>query len=175
MKRKLPAGLGIAALAAALLASACGSVPPPPPVPVQGTPGDLAALAGEWFGEYSNVGTGRNGSINFSLKAGEGIAYGEVVMYAHRAAAPYAAANEQGGVEEGNPSVRPLTIRFVAVEGGTISGTLEPYEDPDECHCILSTTFTGRVKGNVIEGTFLTYGGPGHTPEKGEWRVERKG
>ncbi|HSF41820.1 MAG TPA: hypothetical protein VLT87_18610 [Thermoanaerobaculia bacterium] len=175
MKRHLSMLFGIVGLTAAIFASACGSVPPPPPVAVQGSPADLASLTGEWFGEYTNAATGRSGSITLSLKAGEGIAHGEVVMFANRAAAPYAAANERPRVDATQPSVRSLAIRFIAVEGGTISGTLEPYEDPEECHCILSTTFTGRVTGNVIEGTFLTYGGLGHSPEQGEWRVDRKG
>lgn len=65
-----------------------------------------------------------------------------------------------------------LAIRFVRVAEGAVSGRLEPYLDPD-CDCEASTTFTGRVHGDVIEGTFhvVSRGVSGTT---GRWRAWRK-
>jgi hypothetical protein len=40
-------------------------------------------------------------------------------------------------------AVQELTIRFVAVEGGEVTGELDPYRDPD-CDCRAYTRFRGR-------------------------------
>ena len=66
-----------------------------------------------------------------------------------------------------------LTIRFVRAEGGTISGSLDPYHAPD-CSCILTTTFRGELRGDVIEGTFTTAGDPMAERQPGRWRVTRR-
>src|SRR5256886_5468755 len=49
-------------------------------VPVGGTAGDMAALAGQWEGSYSSASTGRSGSISFTLSAGNDSAFGDVIM-----------------------------------------------------------------------------------------------
>lgn len=68
-----------------------------------------------------------------------------------------------------------LAIEFVRVDGAseTISGTLEPYRDPD-CNCIVATTFTGTVSRDSIEGTFVTQAGGAYRTKRGQWRVERR-
>jgi hypothetical protein len=74
----------------------------------------------------------------------------------------------------GRPETRGLTIRFVRIAGDSVSGSLDPYAAPD-CDCVLSTTFTGRVRANRIDGTFITLGGaPRGTPLRGRWRVTRR-
>jgi len=154
-----------------VLLAACASAPPRP-VSVQAAgAADLEALAGEWYGEYSNVGTGRNGAIRMTLTQGGNTAYGDVLMFP-------AEARDDGRPESQAPgemarSPQPLSIRFIAVEGGEVSGTLDPYRDP-ACSCMVSTTFKGRLKGDVIEGTFVTKGPPSQLTQEGRWRVDRK-
>jgi hypothetical protein len=156
-----------ALLAAAGLHGACAQAPEPA-VPVAGEAADLAALAGEWSGSYSSAATGRSGLIHFRLTAEDGFAQGEVTMIPAGSLPRLEAANRA-------PQAAPeqLVIHFVAVAGDLVSGTIEPYRDPD-CGCILSTTFQGRVRGDVIDGTFVSYGGRANLPQRGEWRVERK-
>ena len=43
----------------------------------------------------------------------------------------------------------------LAVEGGAVQGTMDPYHDP-QCDCQVNTTFVGRISGDTIEGTFTT-------------------
>ena len=154
------------------LAAACAAPPPPAPVSVQGSPADLATLAGEWSGDYFSADTGRSGSIRLDLRAEEGMAHGDVMMFA-RQGEPMTPAHEHSA-EAGRVSTQALSIRFVAVEGDLISGTIEPYRDPGCAQCVVSTTFTGRLRGDVIEGSYVTHGGPGHRTQQGRWRVERK-
>src|SRR5437879_12817164 len=66
-----------AALAA--LVTACAAAHQPS-VPIAGTAGDMAALAGQWEGSYSSASTGRSGSISFTLSAGNDSAFGDVIM-----------------------------------------------------------------------------------------------
>jgi hypothetical protein len=155
-------------LAAASL-FACGAPAPPPPVAVRAAAADLASLIGEWNGEYSSAASGRSGAIHLILQPGEDTAYGDVLMIPARAEGPFQPVNRDA--ETAGP--QPLSIRFVAVSEGVVSGTLEPYRDPD-CNCVLSTTFTGTLRGNTIEGTFVSQGGPGRQVQDGRWRVDRK-
>src|SRR5687767_10857146 len=50
------------------------------PVPVVSDSGSIAALVGNWAGEYSSDDTGRSGSIMFQLASEKDTAYGDVVM-----------------------------------------------------------------------------------------------
>jgi hypothetical protein len=153
------------------LLSACASAPPPPGISVSATePADLKALAGEWYGEYSNAGTGRNGAIRMTLVQGENTAHGDVLMFPGQPGDEERRENQIPGEGRG---AQPLSISFIAIAGGQVSGTLDPYRDPD-CSCMVSTTFKGRRKGDVIEGTFVTKGGPGYLAQEGRWRVDRK-
>src|SRR3989442_15893302 len=58
--------------------AACGASRSP--VPLVGAATDVAALAGEWVGDYSSVESGRSGSISFTLRAATDSAFGDVVM-----------------------------------------------------------------------------------------------
>jgi len=152
-----------------LLLLGCASEPPPPPVTVLGTHQAVAALAGAWRGEYSSVATGRSGVIRFELLATTEEASGAVWMSPafHGAADPRTDAGTRRGPQE-------LHIRFVrALDAGNLTGTLEAYRDP-ECDCQLSTTFTGKLAGDVIAGTYTTQGPLGHAVTDGRWRVERE-
>ena len=143
-----------------ILSLGCGA--PASPVPVRG---DIATLAGRWVGQYHSDATGREGSIVFTLRPGQDTARGDVVMIpATRANAPSLA---------GDPgSSQLLTIAFVQVRAGVVSGQLDPYHDP-ECGCLVTTVFTGNIKGDALQGTFRTYHQAGERPVEGTWRVER--
>ena len=141
------------------------------PVPLVGPSADVAALRGEWAGSYSSSESGRQGSISFVLRPAGDSAFGEVVMIPpgfnqplHRWPDPSASSGDQR-------QAQVLTIRFVHVSAGRVTGTLEPYADP-VTGVRLFTTFVGDVKGNTIEGTYTTHLPSGET-QTGRWVVER--
>jgi hypothetical protein len=150
--------------------AACSSAPEP--VPVAGDPLDLVALAGEWSGYYNSPAVGRTGSIIFELEAGRDTAYGDVTMIPRGWTRPLGPMDDPAADARDAPAPRVLTIAFVRVEGTKVTGTMEPYKDPD-CNCAVYTTFTGNLKNDVIEGRFLSRMAIGSRFE-GSWRVERK-
>jgi hypothetical protein len=167
-----------AATAAAVLAiaalAACAANPAP--VPLAGSPGDLAALAGEWRGEYeTTAGPRRSGSILFRLSAGGDSASGDVLMMAHPDRVQPQVLREGGdpwSASERSPQSQLLAITFVQASGGAVTGALAPYADPD-CGCTLRTTFTGRLSGNTVDGTFTSLHIGSGEMTGGRWRVTR--
>jgi hypothetical protein len=158
--RSMCSALTLVAVAATMLA--CTETPPPQ-VPLAASPAALADLAGEWRGEYWSAGTGRRGSIRFLVDAAaEGVAHGDVVMVAE----------PHGGQPPAGPVVETLAIRLVTVRGGLVTGALEPYRDPT-CDCLVSNSFTGELRGDLIDGGFVSFGGAAHVPQSGRWRVAR--
>ncbi len=154
-----------------LALSACGASRSP--VPVVGASSDLSALAGDWVGDYSSVESGRSGSITFTLRAATDSAFGDVVMVPAglgRPLLPWRGENMAGGAQI--PTSTVLTIRFVRVEAGHVSGTLDPYADP-QTGARLLTTFSGELKGNTIAGTYSTRLPSGDT-QTGRWTVQRR-
>jgi len=136
-------------------------------VPLVASPESLAALVGEWQGDYESPAAGRSGSIVLTLRAGSDSAIGDVVMVP-RSASPAAGS---AGVHSPAPAT-PLSIAFVSASGDSVTGRMQPYESPD-CDCRLTTTFAGRLDGDRITGTFVAHGAPGG-PQAGTWRVSRK-
>ena len=125
---------------------------------------DLNPLLGEWHGAYKGSETGRSGTIAFTLRAGEANASGNVVMI------PNANPNASGQAV----MREVLTIHFVRKEGGNVTGTLDPYSDP-ECGCPVNTTFQGTfTDARTIEGTYTTVPSrPGTGVTTGTWKVTR--
>jgi hypothetical protein len=158
-------------LGAALLAAACAFNPPP--VPIEAPAADLERLAGHWTGTYERANSGRAGRIEFNLVYGEDHAHGDVVMIPAGAQHPYQSWREGGIAGARFDAVQELTIRFVAVADGEITGELDPYRDPD-CDCRAYTRFRGRPRGHVVEGTFVTRTAQDAGPVQGTWRVTRK-
>jgi len=143
------------------------------PVPLVGTSTDVGALTGEWAGEYSSSESGRSGSISFTLRAAGDSAFGDVVMIPRawgRALVPWTQPDVAGGNQARASTV--LTIRFVRVERGHVSGTLDPYADPQTGERLL-TTFSGELNGNTITGTYTTRLPSGDT-QTGRWSVQRR-
>jgi hypothetical protein len=161
----------LAALAVTLLTGACSSAISK--APVQGTASDVSQLVGEWQGDYNGGATGRRGLIAFRLRAGADTAEGDVIMQSrglNDPAIPDAAAVPWESLRTDR---QPLSIRFVFVSAGQVSGVLDPYRDPD-CGCTLTTTFRGTLRGDVIEGTYHSEGESiSHIPQDGQWRVKR--
>ncbi len=151
------------------LSNACASAPPA--AVLDAAPNDVAALVGEWHGEYSSSESGRHGSILFVLRPGSDSAYGEVLMVPANYRAPRNAAEASEQIR--NPLPQVLTVAFVHAEGGTFSGRMEPYRDP-ACGCPLNTVFTGSITSpGEIKGTFTTTGSALHPTQHGEWSVRK--
>ena len=153
-----------------MLATAACAVHPKP-LPVLGTAPDISALAGDWAGEYRSAETRRTGHITFTLAAGRDTAFGDVIMVPPVEEFPVH--------EPGFPTIKMraqpqvLTIRFVRVEGDSISGQIAPYQDP-ECECRIATTFRGRLRGNRIDGDFVTrHTSRDDSMQKGVWWAKR--
>ena len=147
---------------------ACASTPET--VPLVGSANDVSSLVGEWSGEYDGGSSGRSGNIVFVLRSAADTARGDVMMI------PRASGEQMSAEERRAPlalrSGQVLRIAFVRVAGGAVSGTLDPYTDPD-CKCTVQTTFTGTVRGNTIEGTFVTRGSQLPNEQTGRWRVTK--
>jgi len=90
-------------------------------------------------------------------------------MPRHSGGAPAATGADMAGTSMQNVP-RPLTIRFVRIAAGRVSGAIAPYTDPD-CQCMVSTTFDGTLNGDRIEGTYRTTGSSLQTT--GRWQVRR--
>ncbi len=157
-----------------VLAVLCGcSAAPPPGVPVTSSSGGVRQLAGEWHGDFWSSQTGRHGRIWFQLGAGADTATGQVLMYLRtpdqavwRSTGPPAAT--------ANPvQTQWLSLRFVDVEGGSVSGAMDTYTDP-QCDCAVRTTFIGRLDGKRLEGTYTTRGIAREYESGGHWSAERK-
>ena len=159
------------ALLTVLLSTAAACHYRPAPVGLQGSPGEIAALAGEWTGEYTGTQTGRNGGILLQVVAGRDTAYGDVIM-STGAGQQLLAAHAPSEHEAHARAAEVLKITFVRVAGGGVTGALEPYRAPD-CQCVVATTFSGEARGDMIEGTFVTRG-PGELQQSGRWRVQRR-
>ena len=161
-------------VALAGVALACASKPTP--VTISGDSGARASLAGKWAGEYNSPATGRSGSIVFNLSPSGDSASGDVVMVPRgygRPLVPYGSTTSTvvGATQTGANS-QVLTIKLVRVAGDTVSGVLDAYRDP-ECDCPVQTTFTGRINGDAIDGTFTTRGAQSNAGQTGTWRVKR--
>ena len=155
-----------------LMLSACGASRSP--VPLVGASGDISALTGEWAGDYSSAESGRSGSISFTLRAAGDSAFGDVVMIPSALGRPLMPYRENAAGAAGNQQAAStvLTIRFVRVEHGHVSGTLDPYADP-QTGARLLTTFSGELNGNTITGMYTTRLPSGDT-QTGRWTVQRR-
>jgi hypothetical protein len=160
----------------AFLLTACASTEPGP-VQVIGVPEDLLTLSGEWIGTYDSGATGRSGSITFHLTDNPEGAHGDVLMI------PTPDFIERGHRRRSHVPTTPhgmissasvLSIEFVRITGGDITGRIAPYSDPEAPDAMLETHFTGHFDGEWIEGTFVTYSDYGVSPRRGTWRVHRK-
>ena len=154
----------VLALGSSLSATGCASNSPPE-TEMSSSDFDLNPLVGEWHGEYTNPEAGRTGTIAFTLRAGESSASGKVVMIPGKADSLASAAAMARSV---------INIKFMRKEGNKVTGTLDPYRDP-QCDCTVTTNFEGTfTDARTIEGTFTTV--PSRTGANvtgGKWKVTR--
>lgn len=153
-----------------LALSACGASHTH--VPLVGPVSDLTSLIGEWGGDYSSAESGRSGSISFTLRALDDSAFGDVVMIPSGWGRPLQPWREPTAAGAPTAHATVLTIRFVRVEQGHVSGTLDPYADP-QTGARLLTTFTGELNGKTIAGTYTTRL-PSGDMQTGRWSVQRR-
>ena len=157
--------------AAAMLAFVAAGCFQPSTVALQGTPGDIASLVGEWRGEYASAESRRSGSIMFTIVAGKDTAFGDVMMTPDMGE-PVVAADARTGIHRAHASAPDvLRARFVAIDGNVVRGELEPYIAPD-CQCVVTTVFRGVLQGDRIEGAYVTRG-DGGLQREGRWYVAR--
>ncbi len=150
---------------AGLAASAVGCARTPPEIELTSDDFDLNRLVGEWRGDYNNPEARRSGTIAFTLRAGESSATGKVVMIPGKAdSLAYATAMARS----------VINISFMRKEGNKVSGSLDPYLDP-ECACRVTTNFEGSfTDARTIEGTFTTVPSQaGRSVTGGKWKVTR--
>jgi hypothetical protein len=144
------------------------------PVALDAGPVDREALLGSWQGSYRIAG-GRQGTIGFTLAAGDDQAYGDVLMIPDGAKRAYRRSPPDGPRTGALPvESEVLTIRFVRAIDGRLTGALTPYWDPDR-RCLATATFRGVVDGRVMDGTFRSTcdaAGPTYT---GRWAMRRTG
>jgi len=161
-------------LALALSASACGWRRTP--VPLISETGSTALLVGKWSGDYSSRQTGRSGSITFDLVSEKDTAYCDVTMTPRPTVGQALLDGRPGFPASTIPPSQPLSVRFIRLADNRVSGTLEPYTDPD-CGCRVTTVFEGKVvDANTIQGTFVTRGTDlSHQQSTGTWKVKRMG
>jgi hypothetical protein len=145
------------------------------PVPIISDAGSTGLLVGTWTGEYNSAQTGRSGSISFELASEKDTAYCDVVMVPSIQRLRVANnTNPEGPSVRPIPLAEPLKLRFIRLGDGRVTGTLEPYKDPD-CDCQVTTTFEGKFYGtNTIEGTYVTTGTVLHQQTSGRWKVTKQ-
>lgn len=155
-------------LAAAV--AACSSTPQP--IPLSTAQADIQALEGEWIGEYHSYDeTDRSGTLLFRLEAGQDTVRGDVLMHlAGRETAAVIPFTTDPWANVAQDQL--LTVTFVRAAGGTVFGELDVYHDP-LCGCEIRTTFTGRVAGNLLEGSYTSVHVNGADEMVGAWRVVR--
>jgi hypothetical protein len=156
---------GIAGLIAAAYFVACAAAPRPPITP----PTDLSQLAGEWVGEYSNSSTGREGILAFRLEAASDSAWGQAWMTSREWGDPDVALPRDLPASNLVPA---LSLRFARADRVFIRGQIEVYLDP-EMEWPMVMTFTGRVRGDVMQGTYIKEDPNAGRWSAGIWKVER--
>ena len=145
------------------------------PVPIISDIGSTGLLVGSWAGEYNSTQTGRSGSISFDLASEKDTAYCDVVMVPSIQTLRIATnTGTEGPTVRPQPTAEPLKLRFIRLGEGRVTGTLEPYKDPD-CGCLVTTTFEGKFSAtNTIEGTYVTTGSGFRQQTGGRWKVKRQ-
>lgn len=164
--------LGRVALASCFVAAVSACSTTPDAVPVLGSEGELEFLVGTWTGEYARDESGRSGMLTFELEAGADTAHGHVLMVPARDVGYARGPAEDRPFGPAGAAPVAIGIRFVRLRGGLLEGRLEPYEEP-ACGCTLATTFSGRLEGDVIRGTFESVHSTNGRRQTGRWHARK--
>ena len=166
---------------AAVLAAACSSSPqsPSPQIGLGGEKQSLKSLDGRWEGTYTNPAVGRAGTIVFEVFSGGKEAHGDILMVPPGAKEPLHPSRPPSAAETLQTMPRVLEITFVEATGDELVGNVGSFEDP-QCHCEARAVFQGRIRGDVMDGTFfveyLDANGnpdPGKARTTGTWMMKR--
>ena len=158
-------------LTATALVAACSTNPQP--TPLSGEPANIQALDGQWIGEYHSYDpSDRSGTLLLRLAAGQDTARGDVLLHiaGRETAAMVPLTTDDPWADVSDEQT--LDVTFVRAAGGAVFGKLDIYNDP-VCGCEVRTTLTGRIKGNLLEGTYITEHVNGADRHTGRWRVVR--
>ena len=136
-----------------------------------GEPAELRQLAGHWNGTYSGTESGRTGSITFEINARGDSAFGDVLLTVPGSLGPVVPIDPRDVHLAHATAAQVLNVLFIRVAGGAVRGPIEPYRAPD-CGCVVHTVFTGTVRGDRINGRFVTLLDDGRE-QHGTWRVFR--
>jgi len=121
-------------------------------VPVEADQNTRVGISGVWEGVLQGATADEKGRIAFELQTGHHTATGGVKMY------------DKGGVKE-------VAITKVKVEDGQFIGRTQAFRSA-ECNCLVTTEFRGLVKGDVIDGTFVSTDDKGNK-HQGNWAIYR--
>lgn len=156
--------------ALALLIALAGCASRPGTFALEADPETIGSLSGHWQGEYWGAESGRAGTIDFLVSGSRDSVVGDVRMSdaaGHQLVSVDPAAQHRAHVR----TEQSLSIHFARVDGTNVHGSIEPYLAPD-CHCSVSTTFVGTIRGDTISGTFVTRYPTGGS-DQGRWQVTR--
>jgi hypothetical protein len=132
---------------------------------------DVATLVGEWSGEYYSAAAQRSGTIWFKLDAVRDTAFGDVLMIPREPAMMPA---QPSAPDVWRDRTQVLTIKFVRVEAGHVTGAIDPYPSPED-GTLLLTVFRGAIKGDRVEGEFMILDCVNDRPPlEGKWWATRK-
>jgi hypothetical protein len=156
-------------VAAALMTLAAGCAVRPAPETAPARSADLAAMNGDWVGEYIDGNSGKYGSITLNIRSSTDAASGEIILTPY-GSSPVVAANVAARGHSTSPQV--LRVAFRRAIGGLVEGTIEDYFSMD-CSCVVTTVLQGTPTRNRIAGEYVTSNASG-LRKQGRWSVERQ-
>ena len=141
---------------------------------VSGTTFDIAQLTGTWEGNFDSTVTQRSGTITLELNQ-EGQREVGSILLQYQKKHPKVHAPKGHNIKKTGTytKTKPLSVEFIAIEDGKISGTVTPYLDPIFSRKIFST-YEGKLIGNRIEGTYTSRIGQNGNSFTGSWWAVRK-
>ena len=142
---------------------------------VSGTEFDVAQLTGTWEGNFSSTVSQRSGTITLELNQAGKREVGSILLQYQKQHPKVHAPKGHNVKKTGTyTKTKPLSVEFIAIEGGKISGNVTPYADPVFTRKTVFTTYEGIVTGNRIEGTYTTRVGQNGNSFTGSWWAVRK-
>lgn len=157
-------------VAAALMTLTAGCAVRPSPDTAPSRSADLAAMNGNWVGEYLDGQTGKYGAIMLSIRSSTDSASGDVVLTPYGSSSMVAA--DVIAHRNHSPAPEVLRVSFRRVIGGLVEGTVEEYFSTD-CSCVVTTVLQGTPTRTGIAGEYVTSNAAG-LRKQGRWSVERQ-
>lgn len=175
LSSKLANTFVIAAIAVLMFGCATAPAPVPEVKKVTGRVIDIAELSGSWLGQYNSTVTKRSGVISLDLNESSGKAIGQVILTSKtpiKVSSSPKSITSPGTVKR--TQEKSLSIEFIAVQDGKVSGDVTPYTDPAFGEATVFTTFEGTLTGNRLEGTYTSrIGQDGHSYNGSWWAVRQ--